>query len=84
MTKAVEILVELMGSLNMEKGEQVSFFLALFYEYIARKLLLLRHEPTLELFDEVIKLVTPLKEAWEAIASPTQALSCQNLSPDGS
>ncbi len=73
MTKAVEILVELMGSLDMEKGEKVASRLAALYEYIARKLLRLRCAPTIELFDEVIKLLTPLKEAWETIAVPHAA-----------
>jgi len=73
MSKAVEILAELMGSLNMERGEQVGFFLALLYEYIAIKLFRLRREPTLERFDEVINLITPLKEAWETIAGSSTA-----------
>ncbi len=68
MSKAVEILVELMGSLDMERGEQVGASLALLYEYIAVRLFLLRREPTIERFDEVIKLITPLKEAWETIS----------------
>jgi len=68
MSKAVEILAELIGSLDMEKGERIGFCLALLYEYIAEKLLILRREPNIALFDEVINLIVPLKEAWETIA----------------
>lgn len=82
-TKSVEILVELMRSLNTEKGGQVALSLAFLYKYIAQKLLLLRGNPTLELFDEVIKLITPLKEAWETIAMPSPSLPLQNPFPDG-
>ncbi|MBI3358255.1 MAG: flagellar export chaperone FliS [Nitrospirae bacterium] len=74
MTKAVEILVELMGSLNMGKGEQVGLYLATLYEYIAGRLLRLRHEPNIALFDEVISLIIPLKEAWETIAFENSSL----------
>lgn len=70
LSKAVEILVELAVSLDRERGGQVGFFLALLYEYITVKLLLLRREPTLERFDEIIRLITPLKQAWETIAVP--------------
>lgn len=70
LSKAVEILVELAVSLDRERGGQVGFFLALLYEYITVKLLLLRREPTLERFDEIIRLITPLKQAWETIALP--------------
>jgi flagellar protein FliS len=70
MSKAVEILVELIGSLDMKKGEKIASFLAMLYEYIAVRLFLLRREPTVERFDEVITLITPLKEAWEIISSP--------------
>lgn len=69
-SKAVEILVELMGSLNIEKGEQVGMSLALLYEYFAKRLFLLRSTPTLERFDEIIEMITPLKQAWETIAVP--------------
>ncbi len=68
LSKAVGILVELVISLDREKGGQVGFFLALIYEYVTAKTLLLRREPTLERFDEVITLITPLKQAWETIA----------------
>jgi len=69
-SKSVEILVELMGSLNIEKGETIALNLAVLYEYIAGKLLTLRCQPNIALFNEVIQLITPLKEAWEKITTP--------------
>jgi len=68
--KAVRILTELMISLNMEKGEEVALNLVSLYVHISKRLLQTSSDPTVAPFDEAIKLLTPLKDAWETIATP--------------
>jgi flagellar protein FliS len=68
-SKAVYILSELIGSLNVEEGGAIALQLAALYQYIAKQLFMLRRESTTEQFDEVIRLLTPLKEAWETVAA---------------
>jgi len=72
--KAIRILAELMVSLNMEKGEGVAWNLVILYEHISIRLLQASRDPTPEPFDEAIRLLAPLKEAWETIAVPKSAL----------
>ncbi|MEK7703277.1 MAG: flagellar export chaperone FliS [Nitrospirota bacterium] len=72
--KGVDILLELIGALNMEKGGEVAISLAEFYQMIVKKLFILYSEPTLERFDEVLRLVVPMKEAWGAIATAPAAV----------
>ena len=67
--KAIRILTELMISLNMEEGQEVALNLSLLYEYIAKRLLQAGRDMATGPYDEAIKLLSPLKEAWEAIAS---------------
>ena len=69
--KAIRILTELMISLNMEKGEEVALNLVALYIHISKRLLQTRIDSTTEPFDEAIKLLTPLKDAWETIARPS-------------
>ncbi len=68
-SKAITILAELMISIDMEKGEQIALNLVMLYEYVAKKLLQAGRSATTEPFDEAIRLLAPLKEAWEAIAA---------------
>ncbi|MEK7748092.1 MAG: flagellar export chaperone FliS [Nitrospirota bacterium] len=68
LSKGIEILLELMSTLNLEAGGAVALQLADYYQLIIKKIFTLRCQPALELFDEVLHLLTPLKEAWESIA----------------
>jgi flagellar protein FliS len=68
--KAIRILTELMISLNMEEGQEVALNLSLLYEYISKKLLQAGRDMATAPYDEAIKLLSPLKEAWESVASP--------------
>jgi len=72
--KSISIIAELLGALNMEEGGQISDNLAVLYEYIAKNLFLLRREQTIELFDEMIHLITPLKEGWGMMAISNKPL----------
>ena len=71
--KAITILTELMLSLNMEKGDQVAQNLVLLYEYVSKRLLQAGRDKTTAPFDEAIRLLTPIKEAWDLIARPQVA-----------
>ena len=68
LTKAIMIIESgLRVSLDKNKGGAIALSLDTLYEYMGRQLQLanIRNQP--ELVDEVIKLLTELKSAWEAI-----------------
>lgn len=64
--KAQDIITELMTSLNFEAGE-IAHNLYSLYIYMNRRLLEANLEKNPEIINEVIKLLTILKEAWEEI-----------------
>jgi len=68
--KAVRIITELMLSLNMEKGEEIALNLVALYVHISKRLLQTHTDSDTAPFDEAIRLLAPLKEAWETIAAP--------------
>lgn len=67
--KALDILMELQSSLNFEKGEQIANNLASLYTYLTRRLLEGDRGKDLRAFDEAIRLLSELKDAWQQIAS---------------
>jgi len=65
--KAFEILVELEGSLDHERGGEISQRLASLYDYMRRRLLdanMRQNDPPLT---EVLGLLSTLSEAWEGV-----------------
>jgi flagellar protein FliS len=71
--KAIRVLTELMGSVDMEKGGIIAKNLVMLYRYIAKNLLAANRTETTIHFDEAIRLLLPLKTAWETIAvSPSE------------
>ena len=64
--KAQDIVSELMSSLNFEAGE-IAHNLYSLYIYINRRLLEANIEKNAEIINEVIRLLTTLKEAWEEL-----------------
>lgn len=64
--KAQDIVSELMTSLNFEAGE-IAHNLYSLYIYINRRLLEANIEKNAEIINEVIRLLTTLKEAWEEL-----------------
>ncbi len=67
--KAMDIIYELQCALDFDKGGQIAKNLDAIYNYITRTLLEADLKGKLEVFDEAVKILTELKEAWENIAS---------------
>ncbi len=67
LTKAIALIGELQDSLDMEKGGEVSENLAALYNYMVRRITQANMENSSEMIDEVIELVSNIKEGWDAI-----------------
>lgn len=68
-TRAIDIILNgLRASLDQEKGGQIATNLGSLYEYMARRLLRANLENDIAALDEVLRLLTEVQEAWEAIA----------------
>jgi flagellar protein FliS len=65
---ALDIINELQASLNFEKGGQIARNLDAIYGYIVRRLLQGDIQKDLKVYDESIRLLGELKEAWDQIA----------------
>ncbi len=66
-SKAISIIEELRGSLNMEAGGEISTNLHDLYEYMKRQLLQANLESRLEILDEVTILLEKLRSGWRQI-----------------
>lgn len=69
--RAVSIVGELRGSLDMSAGGQIAINLSELYDYMCRRLLKATSENRTEILDEVSKLLHEIRGAWVAI--PPQA-----------
>jgi flagellar protein FliS len=67
--KAQDIVTELMLSLNMEAGGQVSQNLFSLYVYMKKKLIESNIKKESDGIDEVLKYLKELRAAWDQIAS---------------
>lgn len=80
LSKAIAIIDEgLRGSLNLEAGGEIAQNLSNLYEYISNRLLyanLKAHEPSV---DEALKLMTDLRQAWEAVSHNTKPASTNTV-----
>ncbi|MCB1137704.1 MAG: flagellar export chaperone FliS [Leptospiraceae bacterium] len=72
--KAQDIITELMLSLNMDAGEVAQNLFNL-YAYMKKRLLEANMAKDGEIITEVIKLIEPLKTAWEEVLSKDGAPS---------
>jgi flagellar protein FliS len=66
--KAQDIVLELISSLNFDAGE-IAHNLYSLYMYMNRRLIEANVAKDVTIIDEVIKLMTTLKEAWETLLS---------------
>jgi len=66
--RAVEALIELSTSLNMEEGGEVAARLSRLYEYMINRLMEKMCSGTSEAVDEVSTLSHTLREGWQALA----------------
>jgi flagellar secretion chaperone FliS len=65
--KVLDIISELQGCLNMEKGGQIARNLDSLYSYITKRLLVGDIRKDLTVYDEAIRILTELKDAWQTI-----------------
>lgn len=72
-SKAITIISVLEGSIDFKNGGEVSNNLADLYKYCTEKLLEANLNNNIELLDEVIKILLPIKAGWDSIPSETQA-----------
>ena len=66
---ALNIISELQTCLNKEKGGQIAENLDALYTYMTKRLLVGDIQKDLSAYDESIKILSELKEAWVAINS---------------
>ncbi|MGB4045989.1 MAG: flagellar export chaperone FliS [Halanaerobiales bacterium] len=76
--RAEDIISELMVSLNMEEGGEIARNLYNLYDYMNRRLIQanIRKDPAL--VDEVINLLSSLKESWEEAIGRVRSQVIQN------
>jgi flagellar protein FliS len=66
-SKAISIIEELRGSLNMEAGGEISTNLHDLYEYMKHQLLQANMDSNMEILDEVNGLIEKLRSGWRQI-----------------
>jgi len=69
LNKALGIINELQSSLNFENGGQIAVNLDRIYGHVSKRLLTADYTMDLTIFDETIRILSDLKEAWDHIAS---------------
>lgn len=67
LNKAIEMIGELQGSLNMEAGGEVAENLASLYDYSIRTLTEANQQNSLDKLDVVTRIFTDIKEGWDGI-----------------
>ena len=72
-SKALAILTELQGTLNMSDGGKVAEDLDRLYGYVIGRMLDVTAKQDVAAIDEVRKLLTPLRDSWAQIAQPAAA-----------
>lgn len=67
LNRAVSIIGELRGSLNMSAGGQIATNLSDLYDYMSRRLLVATSDNRVEPLEEVNKLLQEIRGAWVSI-----------------
>lgn len=65
--KAIDIVMELHGSISTQVESDLPYNLSRLYEYIQRQLLRARIRNTVPILDEMISLVEPVASGWREI-----------------
>src|SRR5947199_2941440 len=76
-TKAVSILAELMCSLDVEKGGEISANLKRLYSYMQQRLLLAHATKSAEPMNEVLGLLSTLLESWRQASGTNPGFSSE-------
>jgi flagellar protein FliS len=79
--KAQDIVYELLGSLDLERGGAIASRLSSLYNYMLRKILYGDINKDLGAIDEVIGMLSELLSAWQEVASKPAS---QTQSPEDS
>jgi flagellar protein FliS len=80
-SKAFEILTELMSALDPERGGEIAERLGQLYDYMQRRLLEANARQVDEPLAEVLGLLTTLTEAWAEISRPEQPAAVPAAQP---
>ncbi len=73
-SRAMRVMHELQNTLDHEKGGDLANQLGALYVYVSTRLLEANLNKETEGYDEALRLMTPLRDAWaEIAASPTAA-----------
>jgi flagellar protein FliS len=82
--KAQDIITELLLSLNMEEGGEISQNLFNLYMYFKRQLLDANIKKDGEILDQIIKMLKELRDAWDQIsANETKSDKNMNIGAKG-
>lgn len=72
--RALAIITELRTSLDFEKGREVAITLNSLYDYMGRRLMQAVSADDPAMVTEVINLMKPVKEGWDAIKEEAEAV----------
>lgn len=73
-SKAIDLIINgLNASLDMEAGGELAERLAALYEYMSQRLLFANLKNSVATLNEVLELLSSLREAWAQIAPDNQA-----------
>lgn len=73
LNRAISIVGELRGSLDISAGGQIALNLSELYDYMCRRLLTATSENRLEMLDEVSHLLNEIRGAWVQIPQQARA-----------
>jgi flagellar secretion chaperone FliS len=82
--KALKIIEELKNSLNFSKGGEIAQSLNALYIFMDKHLTEANMKNDSQKIQEVINILTSLKEAWALVASKPEALKAANQKPQPS
>jgi flagellar protein FliS len=68
LNRAIQIIGELRGSLDLTKGAEIAANLDALYDYVCRRILQASLKNSPEMLDEVSKLLREVRSAWAEIA----------------
>jgi flagellar protein FliS len=72
-SRALRVLHELQHTLDRERGGELAKQLEALYIYVSTRLLEANVNKEMDGYDEALRLMTPLRDAWVQIAKPPAA-----------
>jgi len=73
--KAMQIILELYYSLDMDKGQDAAEFLSRLYPYLLERLLEANLHSNIAFIDEVLDLFRPLRDTWKQVVCAPKNIS---------